>query len=71
MSNTIRHYIGGTGRDGKQDWLPRIARDDQATGIRDHKRDRRVAKVFLKPGDGDDMPSGKRRTTATATDPTS
>ena len=59
MNNTIRHYIGGTGRDGKQDWLPRIARDDQATGIRDHKRDRRVAKVFLKPGDGDDMPSGK------------
>ena len=34
MSKTIRHYIGGPGRDGKQDWLTRIARDDRATGLR-------------------------------------
>ena len=61
MSKTTRYYIGGLGRDGKQDWRTRIARDDRATGLRTHNRDRRVAKVSLKFGDGDDLPSGKRR----------
>ena len=61
MSKTIRHYLGGLGRDGKQDWLTRIARDDRATGLRDHQRDRRVAKASLKSGDGAGLPNGKRR----------
>ena len=61
MSRTIRHYTGVTGREGKQDLLTRVARDDRATGLRDHKRDRRVAKVSLKSGDGDALPTGKRR----------
>ena len=61
MSKTIRRYIGGLGRDGKQDWWTRIARDDRATGLRTHERDRKVAKVRLKSGDGDALPSGKRR----------
>ena len=26
MSKTIRHYIGGLGRDGKKDWPTRIVR---------------------------------------------
>ena len=51
VSRTIRRYIGGTGRDGKQDWPTIVARDDRATGLRVHKRDRRVARVSLKsPG---------------------
>ena len=61
MSKTIRHYIGGMGRDGKQDWLTRIARDDRATGLRDHKRDHRVANTSLKSGDGNGLPSGTCR----------
>ena len=61
MSNTIRRYISGLGRDGKQDWRTTVARDDRATGLRDHKRDRRVAKALLKSGDGDNLPAGKRR----------
>ena len=61
MSRTIRRYIGGTGRDGKQDWPTIVARDDRATGLRDHKRDRRVARVSLKSGDGEALPGGKRR----------
>ena len=61
MSKTIRHYIRGAGRDGKQDWRTRIARDDRATGLRDHKRDRRLARASLKSASEDTLPSGKRR----------
>ena len=46
MSRTIRRYINGVGRDGKQDLRTLVARDDRATGLRDHKRDRRVAKTI-------------------------
>ena len=61
MSNTIRHYINGPGRDGRQDWRTRVARDDRATGLRGHKRDRRVARVLLKSGNGGSLLTGKRR----------
>ena len=61
MSKTIRQYIGGLGRDGKKDWSTHIARDDRATGLRDHKRDRRLARASLKSGDGAGLPNGKRR----------
>ena len=39
----------------------RVARDDRATGLRDHKRDRRVARASLKSGEDDALPNGKRR----------
>lgn len=61
MSRTIRRYIDGPGRDGKQDWRTRIARDSRATGLRTQKRDRRVAKAAMKCGEGDGLSSGKRR----------
>ncbi len=61
MSRTIRRYISGPGRDGKQDLRTLVARDDRATGLRDHKRDRRVARALLKSGNGDSLPAGKRR----------
>ena len=61
MSRTIRRYIDGPGRDGKQDWRTRITRDNRATGLRTQKRDRRVAKAAMKCGEGDSLSSGKRR----------
>ena len=61
MSKTLRHYIGGPGRGGKQDWQTMIARDNRATGLRDHKREHRVARPSLKSGDGYALPNGKRR----------
>ena len=61
MSNTIRRYLSGPGRDGKQDWGTRVARDDRATGLRTHKRDRRIARASLKSRSEDSLPSGKRR----------
>ena len=61
MSNTIRRYLGGPGRDGKQDWRTRIARDNRATGLRTHQRDRRVARAAMKSGSGNNLPNGKRR----------
>ena len=59
MSKTTRRYISGPGRDGQQDWTTRIPRDNRAMGLRDHKRDRRAARVSLKSGDGDALPGGK------------
>ena len=61
MSRSIRRYIGGTARDGRQDLPTRIARDNRATGLREHKRDRRMARASLKSGDGEALPGGKRR----------
>ena len=61
MSKATCRYISGPGRDSQQDWPTRVARDDRATGLRDHKRDRRVARASLKSGDGDALPGGKRR----------
>ena len=54
-------YIGGRGRDGKQDWPTRISRDNRATGLRTHKTDRKAAKDSMKADNGDSLPSGKRR----------
>ena len=48
MTRTNRHYFGGPDREGKQDFLTRVARDDRGTGLRDHKHDRRVARASLK-----------------------
>ena len=59
-SRAIRRYIGGPGRDGKQDWRTRVVRDDRATGPRDHKRDRGLARASLESGE-DGLPNGKRR----------
>ena len=61
MSRTIRRYIDGPGRDGKQDWRTRVARDNRATGLRTQKRDRRVAKAAMKSGQENSLSSGKRR----------
>ena len=61
MNRTIRRYIDGPGRDGKQDWRTRIARDNRATGLRTQKRDRRVAKAAMKSGQENSLSSGKRR----------
>ena len=61
MSRTNRRYIGGPGRDGMQDWPTRIARDNRATGLRAHKRERSVAKASLKSNNGDSLIGGKRR----------
>ena len=61
MSRTIRCYMDGPGRDGKQDWRTRVARDNRATGLRTQKRDRRVAKAAMKSGQEDSLSSGKRR----------
>ena len=61
MSKTIRHYIGGPGHDGKQDWRTRIARDDRGTFLRTDKANRIAAKASLKSGGGDSPPGGKRR----------
>ena len=45
MSKNIRHYIGGPGHDGKQDWRTRIARDDRGTFLRTDKTNRIAAKA--------------------------
>ena len=60
MSRTIRRYIGGIARDGRQDWRTGVARDDRATGLRDNKRDRRLDRASLKFGE-EGLPGGKRR----------
>ena len=61
MSKAIRQYIGGPGRDGKQDWPTIFVPDNRATGLRTHKCDRRMTKASLKSGDADSPPNGKRR----------
>ena len=61
MSRTFRRYIDGPGRDGKQDWRTRVARDNRATGLRTQKRDRRVAKAAMKSGEENTLSGGKRR----------
>ena len=60
MSNTTRSFRTGKGRDGKQDWTTMVTRDSRATGLRDHRRDRRITKVSLKTGE-DIALSGKHR----------
>ena len=60
MSRTKRSFRTGTGRDGKQDWTTMLARDNRATGLRDHKLDRRAARISLKTGE-DTALSGKHR----------
>ena len=60
MSRTTRSFRTGKGRDGKHDWTTIVARDNRATGLRDHKLDRRAAKISLKTGE-DTALSGKHR----------
>ena len=60
MSRTTRSFLRGRGRDGKHDWPTLIARDNRATGLRDHKRDRQQAKVSLRSGE-DTAVAGKHR----------
>ena len=60
MSRTTRRSLYVLGRDGRLDWRTRFVRDDRATGLRDHRRDRQTAKAALKSGDGDTFPNGKR-----------
>lgn len=61
MSRTTRKGLTGVTRDGKTAWKTIIARDRRATGLRDHRRDRREARTLLKGGDGNALASGKRR----------
>ena len=60
MSRTRRSFRSGRGRDGKPDFATLIARDNRATGLRDHKRDRHEAKTSLQSGE-DTAVSGKHR----------
>ena len=60
MSKTVRSYLGRKGPDGKKDWRTMIARDNRATGLRDHRRDRHITKASLKDGE-DNALSGKHR----------
>ena len=60
MSRTVRYYLRGKGHDGKQDTRTQVARDNRATGLRDHRRDRRITKASLKEGE-DNALSGKHR----------
>ena len=69
MSRTMRRYLGGPGREGKQDWRTRVARGDRATGLRNHNRDRRLARASLKSGETG-CPTVSAATTAGATGPT-
>ena len=57
----FRNYMSGPGRDGKQDFQTLVARDDRATGLRTHKRERRLARASLKSGDGESLRCGKSR----------
>ena len=62
MARTRRNYLEGVARDGKVDWKTVIARDNRATGLRDHRRDRREARVNLKAeGEDTNLAGGKRR----------
>ena len=61
MSRTNRHYLGGKPRDGRQDFETVVARDNRATGVRDHQRERRIARATLKSGDDETLLNGKRR----------
>ena len=60
MSRTIRSYLKGKGRDGRNDWKTIIVRDSHVTGLRDQKRDRHIAKVTLRI-DEETVLSGKHR----------
>ena len=61
MADTVRHYLGGTARDGKPDWKTRIARDNRVTGLREQRRDRRETRNSLRVGDDDSVAAGKMR----------
>ena len=60
MSRTTCSFKNGKGRDGKHDLRTLVARDNRATGLRNHKRGRRDAKNSLQAGE-DTAVSGKRR----------
>ncbi len=61
MARTIRRFVRGTGRDGQRDWTTIIRRDSRATGLRDHRHDRRAARISLRVDAEDTVAAGKRR----------
>ena len=60
MSRTVRSYRDGKGRDGQQDFRTTVARDNRATGLRDHRGERQAARTSLRMGE-DTALSGKHR----------
>lgn len=61
MARTRRNYLEGPGRDGKVGLKTIVARDNRATGLRDHRQDRRAARVALKDDEDETVTSGKMR----------
>ena len=61
MARTRRQFIGRTGRDGETDLRTIVQRDNRATGLRDHRRDRREARVELRLNEDDTAVAGKKR----------
>ena len=61
MARTRRNLISGPAKDGQECWPTILARDDRATGLRDHGRDRREARADLRNGDEHKVAGGKRR----------
>ena len=47
--------------DGKRDFAVEVRRDDRATGLRDHRVHRALAKQKLRATDGDGLRAGKMR----------
>ena len=60
MSRTFRSYLNGRGRDGNQDFRTMVARDNRATGLRDHRTERQATRTSLHMGE-DTALSGKHR----------
>ena len=61
MARTKRNFLSGPGRDGAKCLTTIIARDNRATGLRDHRRNRREARIHLKSRNDAQVASGKRR----------
>lgn len=61
MARTKRRYIKTAGPDGKMDFFTVIRRDNRATGLRDHRRDRREARIILRTSAEDTLTAGKKR----------
>ena len=61
MARTRRRTLEDPVNDGKIGLLTLFARDHRATGLRDHRRDRREAKLHLDTGNEGTVVNGKRR----------